>query len=111
MKLSASKFTSFHVNTITPASYKTLGVTEGMQNGESVTINTIDYGMKDHYVIFVNTQIGYNAIVQIRYGNASVVHETFEDYYSFSVAASSDLLTVTLKYTGTRNTKLSYRVL
>ena len=73
-----------------------------------MTVRTVDYGMKDRYVVFVNEQIGYNALVQIRYGNASVVHETEADYYSFSVAPSSDELTISVLYSGTRGKTLSY---
>ena len=80
---------------------------EGLTIGESVIINSIMYGMKDHFVVFVNNEIGYNAIVQIRYGNASVVYQTHE-YYTFSAAPSSDELTITRLYDGERRVALSY---
>ena len=88
--------------------YKRLSVMDGIATGGTVTVRSVDYGMKDRYVVFVNEDIGYNALVQIRYGKASVVHETESSYYSFSVAPSSDMLTISVLYSGARGKTLSY---
>lgn len=88
--------------------YKRLSVMDGIAAGGTVTVRSVDYGMKDRYVVFVNEEIGYNALVQIRYGKASVVHETESNYYSFSVAPSSDMLTISVLYSGARGKTLSY---
>ena len=88
--------------------YKRLSVMDGIACGGTVTVKSVDYGMKDRYVVFVNEEIGYNALVQIRYGKASVVHETESNYYSFSVAPSSDMLNISVLYSGARGKTLSY---
>ena len=88
--------------------YKKLSVMDGVTTGGEVTIKSTDYGMKDRYVVFVNEENGYSALVHIKYGGVSVLHQTETSFYSFSVAPSSDNLTISVLYNGERKKILSY---